>query len=79
MLLYVKEGTELHLKLRNDTDFIPDVVHPYAYLGSKRDAAYHKSKRLHVRLRNIIRAARIALGVEKPQRAAAKYRDFLDE
>ncbi len=48
MLLYVKEGTELHLKLRNDTDFIPDVVHPYAYLGSKRDAAYHKGKRLKI-------------------------------
>ncbi len=70
MILYVKEGTELYLKLYKDADFIPDVVHPDVYLRSQEDAAYNKGKRLHVRLKKVFRTLKTALGFAAPQQVA---------
>ena len=70
MILYVKEGTELYLKLYKDAEFIPDVVHPYVYLRSQEDAEYNKSKRFHVRLKKILYACRAVLGFATPQQTA---------
>lgn len=61
MILYVRRNTPLHERLHQDADFIPDVVHPSVYLRSQEDCEYNKSKRVHVRLKKLLRAVKAAL------------------
>ncbi|MCL1939036.1 MAG: methyltransferase domain-containing protein [Desulfovibrionaceae bacterium] len=71
MLLYIRKGTPLYQQLAKDADFIPDVVHPSTYMLTAEDAKYQKNKRLHIRLKKVIRALRIFLRLDSPQQVAA--------